>query len=54
MQILKKMKGLDKNLKRFFSSSPNIENSITHKRFDPTSIGLDKTFSLIKYSSLKG
>lgn len=48
------MKGLDKYLKRFFSSSPIMGNNIPKKRFDPTLIGLDKTFSLIKYSSLKG
>jgi hypothetical protein len=49
------MKGLVKNLKRFFSST-NMGNKVsnTNKRFDPTSIGLEKNFSLIKYSSLKG
>lgn len=46
------MKGMVKNFKKFFSvSSGNINKT---NRFDPTSIGLDKTFSLIKYSSLKG
>lgn len=48
------MKGLVKNLKRFFSKTSKIENKIFNRRFDPISIGLENSFSLIKYSSLKG
>jgi hypothetical protein len=41
------MKGLLKDLKRSFST-------LQKGRFDPTKIGLDKTFSLVKFSTLKG
>jgi len=49
------MRGLVKSLKKLFSNKPNnFNNSTINKRFDPTLIGLDNSFSLIKYSSLKG
>ncbi len=40
------MKKITNNFKKFFST--NI------KRFNPTSIGLNPDFSLLKYSNLRG
>ena len=46
------MKGITKNFKRFFST--NNTNKLNNKRFNPTSIGLNDDFSLLKYSNLRG
>ena len=41
-----KIKNFTKNFKRFFTTNS--------KRFNPTSIGLNQDFSLLKYSNLRG
>ena len=48
------MKNFMKSVKRLFSSNTVKMNSVVNSRFNPSNLGLDKNFSLIKFSSLKG